>query len=272
MDPVALRIGPLEVRWYGLMYVLGFLAAAMILRAELIRKGGPVPTSALPEMTFKAILAVLIGGRLGHVIIYELAYYLRFPLEVFATWHGGLSFHGGLIGLIVAGWIWCKRRRVPFLAMADPVALAAVPGIMFAKIGNFINGELVGRVTDLPWGVVFPHEGPLARHPSQLYEALLEGPVLFFILWRVRIKSKIPGGVLAAFLIGYGALRFLVEFFRQPEPPTGLVLGLLTMGQIWCLGMVVGGIILGFYLRSQKTVGDIHPLVKPERGCASSDP
>jgi len=115
IDPVMLRIGPLEVRWYGLMYVLGFLAAAMILRAELIRKGGPVSTSALPEMTFKAILAVLVGGRLGHVLIYDPAYYWKFPLEAFATWHGGLSFHGGLIGLIVAGWIWCRRRHVHFL-------------------------------------------------------------------------------------------------------------------------------------------------------------
>jgi len=266
-----LTIGPLEVRWYGLMYVLGFLAAGLILRAELIRKRGPVPTSALPEMTFKAILAVLIWGRLGHVLIYDPVYYWRCPLEIFATWHGGMSFHGGLIGLVVAGLIWCKRRRVPFLAVADPVALASVPGIMLAKIGNFINGELVGRVTDLPWGVVFPHEGQLPRHPSQLYEALLEGPVLFLILWRVELNSKIPGSVLAVFLIGYGALRFLVEFFREPEPPTGLLWGLVTMGQLWCIGMIVAGIVLSLYLRRQVAVHHQHPVVTSGSTLAGSD-
>jgi len=192
-------------------------------------------------MVFYAMLSILIGGRLGYVLIYDFSHYRAAPLEVFATWRGGMSFHGGLVGLVTAGIIWASRRRVSFLELADIGALAAPIGILLVKMANFLNGELYGRETTVWWGVVFPHAGDLPRHPSQLYEALVEGPLLFLVLWRFRLSARKSGSVLALFLILYGTTRFLVEFFREPDPQIGLIMGWITMGQILCLCMVCAG-------------------------------
>lgn len=242
IDPVALTIGSVEIRWYGLAYVLAAIVAGFIARSELERRGGPVPVEMWPEMLFYGMLSVLIGGRLGEVLIYDFSHYRTAPLEVFATWRGGMSFHGGLVGLLTAGIIWARLRRVSFLELADIGALAAPMGIMFVKIANFINGELYGRETTVWWGVVFPHAGGLPRHPSQVYEALVEGPLLFLILWRFRLMAHKSGSVLALFLVLYGAGRFAVEFYREPDLPFGLILGWVSMGQLLCLCMVCAGL------------------------------
>jgi phosphatidylglycerol---prolipoprotein diacylglyceryl transferase len=250
IDPVMFRIGVLEVRWYGFMYLLGFVIAAGIVHAELKRKGGPLPTGDGPILLLYAFLALTVGGRLGYVLIYNLQYYVNRPQEILAVRRGGLSFHGGLLGMIITGLFVARARGVPFMALADLGAIASPIGIMLVKIGNFINGELFGRLTDLPWGVIFPAGGPFPRHPSQLYEAALEGPVLFAVLWKFRMRAEIPGEILAAFLIGYGSFRFFAEFFREPDPQIGFLWGWLTMGQLLCSFMVVGG--MGLFVRVRR--------------------
>jgi phosphatidylglycerol:prolipoprotein diacylglycerol transferase len=252
IDPVLWRIGPLELRWYGLTYLLGFVAGYFVIRAELRRKEGPIPVESADDLLFYLILGLLIGARLGYALIYNFGVYAYAPWEILAIWHGGMSFHGGLAGMVVGGWIFARRRGVPFLELADIGALAAPIGLMLGRIGNFINGELYGRVTTLPWGIVFPLGGSLPRHPSQLYEALFEGPVLFAILWWFRLRVREPGEVLAAFLIGYGVFRFTIEFFREPDPQIGFIMQWLTMGQILCVCMIAAGVGLFIYLRRVK--------------------
>lgn len=249
IDPVLVRIGPLEVRWYGFMYLLGFLVGYLVIRSELRRKDGPVPVEAADDLLFYLVLGLLVGARLGYALFYNLEAYLQAPWEVFAVWHGGMSFHGGLIGMIVSGWIFARRRGAPFLELADIGALAAPLGLMLGRIGNFINGELFGRVTTVPWGFVFPGGGPLPRHPSQLYEALFEGLMLFAILWWLRVRTRNPGEVLCAFLVGYGVFRFVIEFFREPDPQLGFIARWMTMGQILCVVMIFGGLALFTYIR-----------------------
>jgi phosphatidylglycerol---prolipoprotein diacylglyceryl transferase len=252
IDPVLMRIGPLEIRWYGLMYLCAFALAYLVIRAELRRKGGPIPAESADDFLFHLILGVLIGGRLGYVLFYNLPAYLTAPWEIFAIWHGGMSFHGGLIGMVIAGWLFGRRHNAPFWELADIGALAAPPGLLMGRIGNFINGELFGRVTTLPWGMVFPGGGHLPRHPSQLYEGLLEGPILFAVLWWLRKRTRVPGEVLAAFLMGYGICRFSVEFVREPDPQLGFVFHGLTMGQVLCLLMIASAGALIIYLRFRR--------------------
>jgi len=242
MDPVLWRIGPLELRWYGMMYLLGFVAGYFVIRSELRRKDGPVPVESADDMLFYLILGLLIGARLGYALIYNLKVYATAPWEILAFWHGGMSFHGGLAGMVIAGWIFARRRRAPFLELADIGALAAPIGLMLGRFGNFINGELFGRVTTLPWGVVFPLGGTLPRHPSQIYEAIFEVPMLFGVLWGLRKRTRRPGEVLAFFLILYGVFRFLIEFFREPDHQIGFIMKWLTMGQILCIIMIAAGI------------------------------
>jgi len=249
IDPVLVRIGPLEVRWYGVMYLLGFALGYWVIRSELKRKQGAVPVEAADDLLFYLILGLLLGGRIGYVLFYNLKEYIYAPWEVFAIWHGGMSFHGGLIGMLVSGYLFARKRKADFLDLADIGALAAPLGLMLGRIGNFINGELYGRVTSVPWGTVFPSGGPLPRHPSQLYEALFEGPILFIILWYLRTRLKTPGELLVAFLWGYGIFRFTIEFFREPDPQLGFIIHWLTMGQLLCLAMIAGGAGLLAYIR-----------------------
>jgi phosphatidylglycerol---prolipoprotein diacylglyceryl transferase len=244
IDPVLLRVGPMEVRWYGLMYVFAAICAGFILRSELKRNPGHLSEALWPEMLFYGMVGAVVGGRLGHVVIYEAAYFVHHPGEIiWGSWYG-MSFHGGLVGVVMAGVLFARTRQVPLLELVDKAALATPLGIMLVKIANLINGELYGRATTVPWGVVFPLGGDVPRHPSQLYEAFFEGPVLFALLWWLRLRTQRTGELFALFLIGYGTFRFFIEFFREPDQPAALIFGWLTVGQMLCAGMVVAGVWL----------------------------
>jgi phosphatidylglycerol:prolipoprotein diacylglycerol transferase len=244
IDPVAFSIGPLAVRWYGLMYLAGFAAAWWLGVSRIKRKRAPVTRMQFDEMIFYALLGVILGGRLGYVLFYKPAEYLASPLKILAIWEGGMSFHGGLLGVLLAMWILARRYRIHYLDLMDFVAPLCPLGLATGRLANFINGELWGRATDLPWGMVFRGAGPEPRHPSQLYQFALEGLALFVVLWWFSSKPRARGAVSGLFLLGYGAFRFLAEFAREPDPFLGyLALG-LTMGQWLCLPMIVAGAAL----------------------------
>ncbi|MCX7987854.1 MAG: prolipoprotein diacylglyceryl transferase [Thermodesulfovibrio sp.] len=251
ISPEIVKIGPLSIRWYGLMYLIGFICSYLIVRREIKRRGLRVEKDFLENLYFYLILGLLVGARLGYVVFYSLPYYLQHPLEIFAIWHGGMSFHGGLIGVILSAWFFTNKKKFDFFTLTDMLVLTAPIGLGLGRIGNFINGELYGRVTNVPWAMVFPDGGPLPRHPSQLYEAALEGVVLFVILWFLKDKFSKSGLVSSLFLILYGAFRFFVEFFREPDPQIGYILGIFTMGQVLCSIMIIGGLGLFIY-RSKK--------------------
>jgi len=249
-DPIALQVGPLAIRWYGLMYLIAFAAFYLLGRHRLshAHPGSPVAglkPKDLEDVLFYGVLGVVAGGRLGYVLFYKPAYYLQHPLEALAIWQGGMSFHGGLIGVLVACAVFARRRGMRFLDLMDFVAPLVPLGLAAGRLGNFINGELWGRVTDVPWGMVFPQSGSgEPRHPSQLYQFLGEGLVLFAVLWWFSSRPRPTGAVSGAFLIGYGVLRFLAEFAREPDDFLGLVLGPFSMGQLLCVPMVAAGIWL----------------------------
>lgn len=249
IDPVLLKMGPLQVRWYGLMYVIGFTASYFLVQYQINKHKFTELAGHFENLNLVLIVSVVLGGRLGYVLFYNLDYYLNHPLEIFATWTGGMSFHGACLALIISGYLYTSKHRVDFWKAAD-IYVATIPiGLGLGRIGNFINGELYGRPTDLPWAVAFPYGG-VTRHPSQLYEALLEGCVLFIILWSVRNKpwqntAVWPhGSILSLFLIGYGLFRMVVELFREPDQQIGYLLNAFTMGQLLSCLMVAGGIIL----------------------------
>src|SRR6185369_8034814 len=221
IDPVFLSIGPLQFRWYGLMYVLGFVATYLIIRAESRRKQLPLTGDDVADLVFYGALGVVLGGRLGYILFYNLPFYLTNPLRVFAVWEGGMSFHGGFLGVIASVMIFARRKRIPFFTLIDMAAQCAPVGLGLGRLGNFINGELYGRQTDVPWGIIFPGGGGVPRHPSQLYEAFLEGLVLF-VLVRIASRRSAATGVAGwTFVAGYGLFRFIVEFFRQPDAQIG---------------------------------------------------
>ena len=244
IDPIAFSVGPLAVRWYGLMYLLGF-AAGWWLGTHRIRKGvAPVTRQQFDDLIFLAVLGVILGGRLGYVLFYKPEHYFSHPLEILAVWQGGMSFHGGLLGVMLAMVIAARKHRIEYLRLMDFVAPLVPLGIAAGRMGNFINGELWGRVTDVPWGMIFRGAGDAPRHPSQLYQFAGEGLTLFLILWWFSSKPRRKGQVSALFLMGYGTLRFIAEFAREPDAFLGyLALG-LTMGQWLCLPMIVAGIAL----------------------------
>jgi len=251
IDPVAISIGPLQFRWYALAYVVGlFLAIAWakhLLKTERFWKPGR-PSMSVEQMDafmLWAMAGVVLGGRLGYVLFYNPSYYLSHPLEALAAWHGGMSFHGGFLGVIIASWLFTRRHGLRLDRLLD-LAAASVPIALFlGRVANFINGELWGRVTDVPWAFVFPGAGDLPRHPSQLYEALLEGLVLFAVLHLLVRRGALarPGLIAGAFTAGYGISRVIVEFFRQPDAHIGYLLGgWLTMGMVLSLPLLaVGG-------------------------------
>jgi len=244
---VAVKIGPLNIHWYGLMYLVGFAVGWWLGRRRAATRPG-WDAQQVADLVFYIAMGVVLGGRLGYVLFYDLPNYLAEPLDIFKLWRGGMSFHGGLIGVIAAMWWFGRRRGKPFFDVADFVAPLVPIGLGAGRIGNFINGELWGRITDLPWGMVFadPRAGGLPRHPSQLYEALLEGLVLFIILWTYSRKPRPLMSVSGLFLSCYGVFRFLVEFARMPDPQLGFIAGgWLTMGQLLSLPMIVAG---GFML------------------------
>lgn len=248
INPVIVKIGPFQVRWYGVMYLLGFLSGYLLLKRVVRERGMDVRNKQLEGVLEMAILGVIIGGRLGYVIFYNLPYYLHHPLEIPAFWHGGMSFHGGLLGTVLAGYLYCKRAGLDFWTIADCVVIVVPIGLGLGRLGNFVNGELYGRVTRLPWGMVFPGAGPDPRHPSQIYEFLLEGVVLFIVFWLLRKRPWPRGHLLALFLFLYGVFRIFVEFFRQPDPQLGLIIGPFTMGQILSTGMIIAGFFVLYFI------------------------
>ncbi len=249
IDPVAFAVGPLAVRWYSLAYLAGFLGGWGVGRELVKRSKLPLPTlKQVDDFVFWIVIGTILGGRLGYVLFYNFSYYLQHPEHILKTWEGGMSFHGGLIGVAFAVIAFARVHKIPILRLGDLSACGATVGLFFGRMANFINGELFGRVTDSPFGMVFPHGGPHPRHPSQLYEALTEGLLLFLILnalaWFKPEIQKKHGLLFGIFLIGYGAFRFLIEFFREPDAHLGLSFDLLSRGQILCLPMI----LLGLYL------------------------
>ncbi|NRF69992.1 prolipoprotein diacylglyceryl transferase [Aquincola sp. S2] len=249
-DPIALSLGPLKIHWYGLTYLLAF-GLFFLLALRRARQPWYAATGwtrrEIEDMLFWGVLGTILGGRLGYVLFYKLSEYLANPLDIFAVWKGGMSFHGGMLGVILALILYARRRGRPWLDVTDFVAPCVPTGIAAVRLGNFINGELWGRAADpsLPWAMVFPQAGDgLARHPSQLYQAGLEGLLLFVLLWIYARKQRPIGQVSGAFLFGYGVFRFIAEFFRQPDSHLGLLALGMSMGQWLCVPMIAAGVLL----------------------------
>lgn len=265
IPPVIVAIGPIAVRWYGVMYGIGYVLGYHLARTRTARAILPMDKATLDSWIGYLVIGMLVGARLVYAGVYDRPQYVRDPLELLRVWHGGLSFHGAVIGMTIGCAIFARVHRLRFLALADLLALAGAPGLFFGRLGNFINGELYGRPSNVPWAMVFPTDPlHLPRHPSQLYEALAEGVLLALIIWAVARWSLARGwyraGVLTgAFLVGYGIFRFLLEFTRQPDAQLGLVVGPFSMGQLLSVSMpVLGLLVLAVVARGPAAPRDIH--------------
>ena len=247
LDPVALQIGPIAIRWYALAYMAGLLIGWRYMRAVASWPPRVLEAKAVDDFLLWATFAIILGGRLGYVLFYQPVHFLQNPEDIVAVWKGGMSFHGGLLGMVLAIVLYARRLRVPVLGLADRVACVVPIGLFFGRIANFINGELFGRPADVPWAIVFPGGGPLPRHPSQLYEAALEGIVLFLILWLASRSQAVRaryGLLTGLFLCGYAAFRSTGELFREPDAHIGFLAGGVTMGQILSLPLLLAGLCL----------------------------
>jgi phosphatidylglycerol:prolipoprotein diacylglycerol transferase len=251
IDPVAFSLGPVDIRWYGISYVVGILLAWLYSRHMVRRYPESMPIKDIDDFLVWATIGVVAGGRLGEVLFYMPAEKLTRFWEIFYIWQPGMSFHGGLIGVALATFFFCRSRKIPFLLLADIVASAAPIGLFFGRLANFINAELYGRFTDVSWGMVFPGGGPMPRHPSQLYEAFLEGFLLFFGLMAVErltnVRREKPGFIFGLFLMGYGLARFIVEFYREPDEYQGFVFLWVTMGQLLSVPVLLAGVLFVVY-------------------------
>lgn len=266
IDPVALQLGPLAVHWYGLTYLAAF-GLFMLLGLRRLQhepyaslRGEQAWTRRdVEDILFLGVMGVVLGGRIGYCLFYKPMYYAAHPLEVFAVWQGGMSFHGGMLGVVVAEVWFAMSRKRPLLQVADFVAPCVPTGLAAGRLGNFINGELWGRLSspDLPWGMVFRGGGDLPRHPSQIYQFLLEGLLLFVLLWLYARKPRAQGQVAAAFLFGYGGFRFIAEFFREPDAHLGLLSLGMSMGQWLCVPMIVGGAGLWWWASKKSDKNDL---------------
>ena len=278
IDPVALHLGPVAIRWYSLAYITGILLGWRLVAKEHARRAIPNLTqAALDDIVTWAVLGVIAGGRLGYVLFYKPDYYMEHPGQILRLWEGGMSFHGGLLGVIIAFLLFCRKHKVRFFQLIDVIACAAPIGLFFGRIANFINGELYGRVTDMPWGIVFPRGGApngdnWPRHPSQLYEAGLEGAVLFSVLYYMlkytRARDK-PGMLGGTFIAGYALSRMIVECFREPDDFLGFFFGAVTMGQLLSLPMLAYGLYL--VLRTSPSPGRGEGRGEGLRGRPSSE-
>ncbi len=264
-DPIAFSIGPLAVRWYGLMYLVAFVLFVVLgrhrARQNLLTGWHP---RDIDDMLFYGVFGVILGGRLGYVVFYKPLYYLEHPLEVFALWQGGMSFHGGFLGVLFALWLFARGRHKRWLDVTDFVAPLVPLGLAAGRLGNFINGELWGRVTQGPWGMVFPQAGPEPRHMSQLYQFSLEGLLLFVVLWVYTQRRRPTGAASGLFLVGYGACRFAAEFAREPDAFLGTLALDLSMGQWLSLPMIVAGVVMMVwaYRRAGKSEPTVYNRLK----------
>jgi phosphatidylglycerol---prolipoprotein diacylglyceryl transferase len=252
IDPVIFSVGPAQIRWYSLFYIISFVIGYIFIKKNIRAKDIKISDDHYDTLLFLIMLGVVIGARFGYVLFYGFADYLSQPWRVFAFWEGGMSFHGGVIAVILFGLIYVRKKRLDFYGLADAVVPFAALGLGLGRIGNFINGELYGRVTDVPWAMVFPGTDGRPRHPSQLYQALFEGFLLFVVLqfcYR-RIKSK--GTIFWMFVGLYGIIRFVIEFFRQPDAHLGFVISIFTMGQILCFVMIILSAIGLYFVHFKK--------------------
>lgn len=254
ISPVLVHIGPLAIRWYALAYIVGIIAgwfyARRIIASERLW-GGPAPLTTVDFDDFVVWITfgIILGGRIGYVLFYNLPHFAAHPVQIFELWNGGMSFHGGFLGCLIAITAFAWRRRIPILSLADVTAAVTPIGLFLGRVANFINGELWGRPTDVPWAMVFPNAGPFPRHPSQLYEAALEGIALFIVL-NILVRRgmlKRPGTITGAFAVGYGIARITCEFFREPDIQLGFLWGGLTMGMLLCIPLILGGAALLWY-------------------------
>jgi len=260
IDPIIFSIGPVALRWYGMMYLVGFLGAMFIANKAADKSGGEWTREQVSDLLFYGFLGVILGGRIGYVFFYQFDYFLAEPLYLFKIWAGGMSFHGGLLGVIAAVYLFARKTNKAFLTVGDFVAPLVPIGLGMGRLGNFINAELWGRQTDVPWAMVFPTDPlQLPRHPSQLYEFFLEGVVLFAILYVITRKPRSLGLASGAFLIGYGVFRTIIEFFREPDAHLGLYFSFITKGQILSLPMILGGVLiiyLGYLIEEKEAISN----------------
>ncbi len=256
IDPVALQIGSLKIHWYGVMYLVAFGASWWLGKRRAKQPGSGWTAEQISDVVFYGALGTVLGGRIGYTFFYNFSGFLADPITIFRIWEGGMSFHGGLLGVLLAMWLFGRKTRRTFFEVTDFIAPLVPVGIAAVRFANFINGELWGRVTDSPLGMVFPTGGPLPRHPSQLYEMFLEGVVLFFIVWFFSARPKPCMAVSGMFALGYGSFRFIAEFFRQPDEHIGFIaFGWLTMGQLLSTPLIILGVslLLLAYRNNSKT-------------------
>lgn len=245
-DPFAIQFGAFGIRWYALAYIVGLLGGLYLLRREAKHPGAPISAPQLDMLLNYVIIAIILGGRIGYVTFYDPLYFLTHPIEIIKIWQGGMSFHGGLLGVTLAMLLFARRHNIPLLAVSDRVAMVVPIGLFLGRLSNFINGELMGRVSDLPWAMIFPNSDGLPRHPSQLYEAGLEGLALGVVMWvAVRRGALAKRGTMTALLLtGYGIARFAVEYVREPDAQLGTLFGITTMGQLLSLPMIGFGVYI----------------------------
>ena len=268
IDPIAISIGPIAIRWYALAYIAGLLIGWQYVVYYCTKTPKIMSKTDVDDLLFWATLGVILGGRIGYVLFYNFDYYLDNPANILKVWQGGMAFHGGFMGVIVAIILFARKRGISILAVLDAAAVATPIGLFFGRIANFINGELFGRATDAPWGMVFPNGGPMPRHPSQLYEAALEGLILFivlFVLSRSAFVRHRPGVLGGTFVAGYGLSRIIIEFFRQPDAQLGYLVGGATMGQLLSIPMVLAGAaVIAYALKRKPIETRVHPKDDPK--------
>ncbi|NVJ91992.1 MAG: prolipoprotein diacylglyceryl transferase [Methylocystaceae bacterium] len=246
IDPIAVELGPIAIRWYALAYIVGLVGGWQYIKRLTGKFPGEISHEDVDDFLFWATIGVVLGGRIGYVLFYNFDYFMSHPIAIFQVWKGGMSFHGGFMGVVVSAFLFCKKRNLPLLTFGDLLACGAPIGLFFGRIANFVNAELFGRVTDVPWGVIFPNGGPEPRHPSQIYEALMEGLILFivmFVLSRNEALRKRSGLFVGLFFAGYGVARSTVEMFRQPDVQIGFLSGGSTMGQWLSVPMILIGLV-----------------------------